>query len=189
MKKIVYVIHGWTGNPNNDWFPWIKKELEDMDLKVIIPVMPDTNNPSCQKWVDHLIKTVKKPYSHSFLVGHSLGCIAILRFLETIVEDEKVGGTLLVAGFGHDLNYEGYNNELVSFFDKPILWDKIRKHCNKFVSIHSDNDPWVPIEHSNIFKEKLAAQTHIEHNMSHFHQEAGITEVPFVLTQILRMTK
>ena len=27
MKR-VFIIHGWEGHPENAWFPWLKKELE-----------------------------------------------------------------------------------------------------------------------------------------------------------------
>lgn len=102
--------------------------------------MPDTANPTMDKWVTHLKKIVGNPDGDCYFVGHSLGCITILRFLETLGEDQKVGGVVLVAGFGHDLDFKGYKSELSSFFQTPINWKKIKKHCNKFVAIHSDDD-------------------------------------------------
>lgn len=187
MNKHIYIIHGWTGTPDNDWLPWIKEQLEKRRIDVIVPVMPDTDHPTMESWVGHLSNVVKKPDINCYFVGHSLGCITILRFLETLFKTKKVGGTLLVAGFGYDLIDEGYNHELERFFARPIPWDKIRNRCIKFVSIHSDNDPWVPLEHSVLFKEKLGAKNYIEHNMSHYHQEAGIYKAPFVLKKLLGM--
>ncbi len=187
MNKRIYLIHGWTGTPNNDWLPWIKEQLEKRSIDVIVPVMPDTDHPTMESWVGHLSNIVKKPDINCYFVGHSLGCITILRFLETLSDSEKVGGTLLVAGFGQDLNYEGYNHELGNFFKKPILCKKIQKHCRQFISIHSDNDPFVSLDQNLLFQKKLNAEIHIEHNMSHYHQEAGIVKAPFVLTCLLRM--
>jgi len=37
MQKRVFIIHGWSGNPKNAWFPWIKNELENsMGCRTII---------------------------------------------------------------------------------------------------------------------------------------------------------
>ena len=31
------MVHGWDGNPNNHWFPWLKKELEKRGFEVHVP--------------------------------------------------------------------------------------------------------------------------------------------------------
>ena len=39
MKKVV-IIHGANGSPEENWFPWLKKELETKGIEVIIPQFP-----------------------------------------------------------------------------------------------------------------------------------------------------
>ena len=184
MKKAV-LIHGWEGSPDAGWLPWLKNELEKKSFNVITPAMPDTMHPKMDKWVEHLAKIVDKPDKDTYLVGHSLGNTTILRYLETLKKGEVVGGVVMVAGFSDNLGYK----ELNSFFTKPIDWDKIKKHCKNFVAIHSDNDPYVPLKHGEIFKEKLKAEVIVKHNMKHFSGDEGMTELPVVLESILKISE
>ena len=147
--------------------------------------MPDTKHPKMDAWINHLIKIVGVPDKNCYFVGHSLGCITILRYLETLKENQEVGGIILIAGFTSNLGYE----ELGSFFTKAINWDKIKSHCRKFVAIHSDNDPYVPLHYGDLFKERLNANILIEHDMKHFSGDDGITKLPTLLNKLLDMSK
>lgn len=189
MKRVI-VVHGWDGKPTDGWYPWIKKELQERGFEVIVPAMPDPVNPTYNKWFSHLAKIVGQVSENDYFIGHSLGCITILRFLENLDEGEKIGGVVLVAGFGHDLEYPSYKGELSSFFARPVDWDKIKSHCPKFVAIHSDNDDWVPIKHNQLFVEKLGARGIIEHNKYHFsgNDKIPTTELPSVLQAVLEIS-
>ena len=180
MKR-VFLIHGWEGNPEKDWFVWIKKELEQRGFSVIAPAMPDPMNPKMAAWVSYLVQVVGTPDRETYFIGHSLGCITILRYLETLQNTQTVGGAVLVAGFGTNLEYEGYKNELISFFEVPVNWEKIREHCNKFVAIHSTDDPWVPIKQSTLFQEKLSAKSIMEEGRGHYNDK----EYPIILNAFL----
>lgn len=188
MKKAV-LIHGWDGYPEEGWRPWLKVKLEKEGFKVLVPLMPDTSTPTLEKWLPFLSKTVGDPDSQTFFIGHSLGCITILRYLEALTSNQSVGGAISVAGFGYDLEYKRYKGELSSFFKTPVDWEKIKKHCKKFVVIHSSDDPWVPVKHAEYLKEKLHAKSIIQNGMSHYSGDDGITELPLVLKELLRMSK
>lgn len=186
MKR-AFLIHGREGYPEEGWMPWLKQELEKKGFEVFVPAMPDTATPTMDKWVPFLAEVVGKPDENCYFVGHSLGCITILRYLETLKEGENVGGAVLVAGFGHDLEYVGYKGELSSFFRTLADWERVKKHCDKFVAIHSDDDPWVPLKHNNLFRDKLGAKTIVEHNMKHFSGNDGIMKLPVALNEMLKM--
>lgn len=187
MTKRVFLIHGWEGYPEEGWRPWLKQELEKKGFEVVVPTMPDTATPTMDKWVPYLAKTVGIPDENTYFVGHSLGCITILRYLEALKEGQKVGGVILVAGFAHDLEYDGYKGELSSFFQTPVNWEEVKEHCSKFIAIHSDDDPWVPIKHNDIFKEKLGAEALVMHRMKHFSGDDGINELPIALDSVLEL--
>lgn len=185
MTKRAFLIHGWEGYPEEGWRPWLKKELEKNGFKVTVPAMPDTKNPKMDAWLKHLIKTVGTPDEDCYFVGHSLGCITILRYIETLKENQNIGGAVLVAGFSDNLGYE----EIEGFFKKPIKWERIKSRCGKFVAIHSDNDPYVPMEHGHVFQEYLDAELIVEHDMKHFSGDDGVTQLPACLDAVLRMVK
>lgn len=185
MSKRVFLIHGWEGYPEEGWRPWLRKELESRGFEVFVPALPDTKNPHIDKWVPHLVKLVGEPSENDYFVGHSLGCITILRFLEGLEENEKVGGAILVAGFTDNLGY----NELSSFFQKPIDFRKINSHCQKFIAIHSDNDPYLSLSYGDVFKDKLGARVIVEHDMKHFSGDDNILELPIVLNTILEISE
>lgn len=179
MAKRVFLLHGWEGSPHSNWLPWLKSRLEEQKIKVSVPALPDPYNPKLDFWLDTLSKTVGNPDENIYLVGHSLGCITILRYLENLKKGQIVGGVILVAGFTDDLGVKKLNN----FYTTPIDWDAINLHCTKFVVIASDDDKYVPLRYSDILKENLKAKVIIEHNMDHFIME----ELPIVLNQLVEM--
>jgi uncharacterized protein len=185
MAKRVFLIHGWEGRPDGGWRPWLKNELEKRKFTVTAPAMPDTNHPKMDAWVNHLAKTIGTPDKDCYLVGHSLGCITILRYLETLKPGQKIGGAILVAGFVSDLGFD----EVKTFFKKPLEWNEITAHCKKFVAIHSDNDPYVSLHYGDIFKEKLKASVVVEHNMKHFSGSDGVLQLPVALNNLLNISK
>ena len=188
MKKVV-IVHCWEGYANYCWYPNTKKELEDKGYEVIVLEMPETNSPKLNGWLPKLQEVVGEPNEDLYLIGHSLGCITILRYLESLKENEKIGGAIFVAGFTDNLGYE----EIKSFFEVPIDFEKIKTHCPKFVAIHSDNDPNVPLKHGDIFKEKLGAKLIIKHKMGHFSgevdKEDSCTQLPDVVESLLEISK
>jgi predicted alpha/beta hydrolase family esterase len=185
MVKRAFLIHGWEGHPEEGWRPWLRDRLEESEFDVFVPAMPDTNHPKMNTWIDHLSRIVGEPDENCYFVGHSLGCIAILRYLETLRQDQMVGGAILVAGFSQKLKID----EIKNFFLRPVEWEKIRSHCSKFVAIHSDNDPYVPLWYGDIFKDKLGAKLIIQHDMKHFSGSDGITRLPVAFDSLLEMSK
>ncbi|MCX6711974.1 MAG: alpha/beta hydrolase [Candidatus Woesearchaeota archaeon] len=192
MKRI-FIIHGWDGFPEGDWFPWLKKELESKDFVVQVPAMPNTNEPKIDLWINFLKEIVGKPDKETYFVGHSIGCQTILRYLETLDKDIKIGGVVFVAGWinlnmdfiiKEEGDEEGPYEIANPWLETKIDWNKIKVHTKNFVAIFSDNDPYVPMEDSRIFKDKLKAKIIIEHNKCHFRGIDGVTKLPIVLESI-----
>src|SRR3989338_5822355 len=142
MKKAC-IVHGWGGFTHEGWYPWLHVELEKLGYMVESPSMPDTDYPRIEAWVGHLAKIIGEVDTEYVLIGHSIGCQTILRYLE-----------------------------------------KIKTHCNNFVCIFSDNDPFVPLTDAGIFKEKLGAKIITENAQGHFTESDGITELPIVLEHV-----
>ena len=185
MKRVV-IIHCWGGYPEYCWYPSVKRELEREKFQVTVPAFPETKAPKLKAWLPKLREVVGEPNEKTFLVGHSVGCITILRYLESLSQDQKMGGIVLVAGFTDNLGFGELNN----FFTTPVDFKEIKKHCPKFIAIHSDNDPYVPLKHGDIFKEKLGAKVIIRHNAGHFSgEEDNCVELPEVVSNIKELAE
>ncbi|MBI1978787.1 MAG: serine hydrolase family protein [Candidatus Aenigmarchaeota archaeon] len=192
MVKRAFIIHGWGGSPKHGWEPWLKNELEKRGLEVYALSMPDSEHPKMSAWLEELRNSVVTPDKECYFVGHSLGCITILRYLETLEEGQEIGGVVLVAGFS-DINItigeDEDINEIGTFFETDVDFEKVKNHCKKFVGIHSDDDPYVPLRYADIFKEKLGAEIIVQNNMKHFSGEDGINQLPIALESVLKLSK
>jgi len=192
MTKRVFIIHGWGGSPDGGWMPWLKEELEKKGFEVIAPQMPNTDYPKIDEWVGFLIKKVNEPDENTYFIGYSIGCQTILRYLEKLPKDKKISGALFVAGWFNLKPAAMEDKEDVEiskpWIETPIDYSKILEHTKNFTAIFSDNDPDVPIEDAELFKEKLGAKIIIQHNKGHFRGEDGIIELPVILEQLLKIT-
>lgn len=193
MKR-VFIIHGWEGSPEANWLPWMRRELESRGLQVQVPAMPDTDNPEKEAWVQHLADLVGEPDQDTYLIGHSIGSHAILRYLERLPESKKVGGVLSVAGWMNLAMWEGRTEEetaiVESWTNPPLDLAKIRKHSRKFIAIFSDNDPFVPLEGNvQAYRDALGAEIVVEKSAGHLTgEEDGRTEYPIIWEKFLSLT-
>lgn len=154
MKRII-VVHGWGGSSRNDWMPWITVELEKLGYAVLCPDMPHTESPMIEDWVPALRQTVGIPDEETYFIGHSIGCQAIMRYLETI--DVKVGGAVFVAGWFDLENLEGPDEEVIAkpWIQTLLNTQKIQDALGFLAVVLSDNDPWVPYEKTKEKFERL----------------------------------
>lgn len=178
MKQI-YLIHGWGGSDSSEgWFGWLKSELSQRGIKVTSFNMPDSDEPKIEKWVGFLEKNIKNIDKDTYFVGHSIGCQAILRYLEKLPEKIKVGGAVFVAGWFHLNDLEAEEEKIARpWIEIPINFQKVITHTTQFLAVFSDNDPYVPLSDSKIFEEKLKARIIIKDNEEHFNKTEQIKEI------------
>ncbi|KKU18929.1 hypothetical protein A3A64_04555 [Candidatus Gottesmanbacteria bacterium RIFCSPLOWO2_01_FULL_48_11] len=184
MKRAI-IVHCWEGHPNYCWYPDAKEQLEKLRFEVKVPVFPHTEAPTQKDWVPFLADQIGEPDEDLYLIGHSVGCITILRYLETLAEKQEVGGVVMVAGFVDHIGYK----ELENYFETSIDYQKVRNRVKRgFVAIHSDDDPYVSLDNADVFKDKLKAKVIIKHNMGHFSgpidDEKSCTQLPEVVESV-----
>lgn len=184
MKHVV-IIHGFNSSPNRGWRLWLKKELIKKGFKVTAPQMPAPAQPKGKAWLAAIEKAVGKPNKNTVLVGHSLGVIAILRYLETLKKGEMVGGVISVAG---RIIPNPSRPTYKEFFKKSIKWPKIRKHCSKFVGIYSRDDKIVAPENGREFKKKSGADLIWETSKGHFTTRDKVMKLQSALKSVLDIT-
>jgi len=190
MKRI-FVVHGWQGHPDEVWFPWLKNELENRGFQVSLLQMPDTEYPVIEKWVPYLANAVGDADEQTYFVGHSIGCQAILRYLEALPSNIKVGGAVFVAGFLHLTGVEKPDEVLMCWpwINNSIDFEKVRTHTNNFIAIFSDNDIFVPLTNEKLFEQNLKAKTVVLHNMNHFNNKRNpqYKQIPAILNLFLEI--
>jgi len=174
-------VHRWSGGPSDDWRPWLKKELEARGYEVLNPEMPDMDTPVIEKWVRRLVEVVGTPDADTYFIGHSIGCQAILRYLETV--DTPVGGAIFVAGWFNLKNLEDAETEKIAkpWIETPIDMAKIKRVLPKSVLIISDNDPYDAFEENKRKFGEIAARCVVLPNAGHITE----TKEPTILSQFL----
>ncbi len=187
MKRVI-IVHRWSGGSDDDWRPWLRAELEKMGYEVLVPEMPDTDTPVIEKWTQKLSEVVGIPDSDTYFVGHSIGCQAILRYLETI--DTPVGGVVFVAGWFHLENLEDDEVREVArpWIETPINLEKVKTILPKSTLIISDNDPYGAFEENKKKFEELGSQIMVLHNAGHITEDDGYTHLPEAIAEIEKLS-
>ena len=194
MKKVI-IVHRWEGSPEEPMLQWLKKELEAKGFEVIAPVMPNTEEPKIKEWIDKLKDVVKNPDEEVYFIGHSIGCQGVLRYLETLDVDVKIGGAIFIAPWmkldEKTIKEEGEEVAEIAktWVETPIDWDRVKPHADKFVCIFSDNDYYVLPVNKELFEEKLSAKTIIEHNKGHFTEEDDVIENVTAVDELVRISE
>ena len=181
MKR-AFIVHGWGAGPQDHWFPWLTGELERRGWQAHALAMPDSAYPALAAWVRYLADAVMHPDSGTVLVGHSIGAMAILRYLESLPDTTRIAGTVLVAGF-----LENTDVELASFFHSPLDCGRVMRAAGNIIAIESDDDAYIPTQSGALIRERLGAELITLHGAGHMNAEDGYATLPAALDAVLRI--
>lgn len=179
MKK-VFLIHGWGGNSQGAWFDWLKDELPKKGFRVEAFDMPNTYEPKIEDWVGYLQEKINPSdiNENTYFVGHSIGCQTIMRFLEKLHKHKKVSGCVFVAGWLDLINLEPEEIKIAHpWINSDIHFERVLDHCNNFLAIFSDDDPYVHLNEVKKFEENLGAKILIKKGKGHFESVLEIKEI------------
>lgn len=168
MKNAV-ILHGTDNTPEGNWFRWLEKQLRDRGYAVWLLQLPDAAIPNAEKYNRFLLNHGFDFNNETIMVGHSSGAVAILNLLQELSEDVKIKAAFLVGVFKGPLGRETRSQ----LFPKPFDFEKIKSHCRKFVFIHSDNDPYCPLDDTKFLSEKLRGSLIVQPGQGHFNLETG----------------
>ncbi|MCL4419137.1 alpha/beta hydrolase [Patescibacteria group bacterium] len=189
MKRAI-IVHGWDGKPEHGWYLWLKSELDKKGFQTKVPQMPNTSEPKINPWVSKLKSVAGSVNEETILIGHSIGCQTVLRYLEKLPKGVKIGKCILVASWMEldrgTIEEEGEEIKEIAkpWIETPIDWKKVKEHCKEFIAIFSDNDPYVPLYNAASFKRNLNAKTIILKRRGHFTEDDGAKKLPEVLDYI-----
>ena len=182
MTYNVFIIHGSYEIPNENWFPWLKKELESLGYKVYVPKFPTPKEQKLYSWLNVFKDYEKNLDEYSILVGHSIGCAFILSILERL--NIKIEASFLVAGFLGTLGNDFYDSISKTFTQKHFNWKKIKSNCDNFFVYNSDNDSHVALSKGEDIAKKLDVKLNIIKNAGHFNEKSGYKKFELLLNDI-----
>lgn len=160
-KKVIFIPGNGGGSPQDNWFPEIKKTLQNAGITVIDEEFPDNDLARATYWIPFLLDELKAD-ENTILVGHSSGAIAAMR----LVEKQKVLGSVLVGAYHTHLDME--KEKQSGYFDTPWNWEAIKNNQQWIALFASQDDPWIPIEEARYLHQKLNCEYHEFVNEGHF---------------------
>jgi predicted alpha/beta hydrolase family esterase len=175
----VFIVHGWGSNPERNWFPRIKNELERAGFEVHVPRMPSPYLPDRKGWVKTLATAVGTPDQNTHFIGHSLGCTTILLYLQST--KTKVGNVIFVAPW-IDLKRKSLLARILfrTWRTTRILFSEVRNNINHITTILADKDPYIPVSIERVCKKHFGHHVIVIKGDHHFAQMEKLN-VPKVL--------
>ena len=185
MKKAL-ILHGTSSNSSSNWFPWLKSELENVGWKVWVPDLPNSDEPNVERYNKYILGNNDWIFDdNTVIIGHSSGSVEILGLLQDLPESTVVDKCILIGSFKDDL---GWPN-LGGLFLKPFDFLKIKKQSKSFLFIHSDNDPYCPLEHAKYLSNKLEGELKVIPGQKHFSEETDPKYPTFPLLKAILLNQ
>lgn len=175
MKNAV-IFHGTSSNPHANWFDWLKKHLEANDYSPVwVPQLPNAESPDMTRYREFVFNSDFGFNTETLMVGHSSGAVTVLSILEALPDDTCIGTAVMVGVYRPEIKH----------FSSPEALDisKIKGKAKRFVFIHSDNDPYCPLEHAEYFSKELGGELIMIPGQDHF--SAQINPIHTTLPEML----
>lgn len=164
MRQAV-ILHGTGSNNTSNWFPWLKRKLEEIYFKVWVPDLPDADKPNIDAYNKFLLNQ-GWDFADSLIVGHSSGAVEAISLLENLPSGITADTVVLVGVFRGDLGWEALHG-----LNVPIDYNKAKLKAKRFIVVHSDNDPYCPLEDAKWIAQQLGAEFKLLPKMQHFSYE------------------
>ena len=202
---LVIVIHAFGGHPEKFWYPRLQKALAD-DARVEVLRMTDPSVPRISAWVKDLARRAAEAADEAaaatsgpgriYLVGHSVGCQTIARFL-------SMPATAALLAGGH-LQLCGVLC-VAAWFEVVDPWETIEPWCTTpidtasarcvleaqgapLVVLLSDDDKYTPnhVTNATQWRERLGAVVQTLPGRKHFSGR-NQPQIIAVAQQLLRI--
>ncbi|GAA2245004.1 alpha/beta hydrolase [Rarobacter faecitabidus] len=145
-------------------------------------MLPNSSDPHPELWDDAIRTAVGTPDKDSIIIAHSLGCLAVLRYLRSLTDPWRLGTLVLVSGFMEPLPALP---ELDAYIGKGCDVTCLEGRVGRTTAILSDNEPYVPPTHTERLADLVGASLQVIHGAGHFLADDGVTALPEVSESIL----
>ncbi|HUD19445.1 MAG TPA: alpha/beta hydrolase [Patescibacteria group bacterium] len=193
MKFVLF--HGSFGNPEENWFPQLKEQLQLLDQEVVVPTFPcddwdeltkaglsaPPKHQSLENWFkafDEMYKTFDKNEKLCF-IGHSLGPLFILHVVERY--NIQLDSAIFISPFMSKLNKPWqFDHVNAPFYKTDFDYEKLRKRIPVSYVLYSDSDPYVEREQPVKFAEPLHSSIILVKKAGHLNAAVNLNEFPLV---------
>ncbi len=165
MKAVI--LHGTNSNHTSNWFPWLKTELEKLGYEVWVPDLPANGRPNIERYNSFLLSQ-GWDFNDNLIVGHSSGAVAILGLLPALPEDVKINTAILAGSFTKRLSEDPSWEMLSELFYEPFDFEIVKQKAKQFIFVHSEDDPYCPIEQAEELHHKIGGEFIRFKDMKHF---------------------
>jgi len=170
----VFIFHGRMGNPQENWFPWLKEKLEKKGHRVFIPQFPTPEGESLESWLKVMDKYNKYINSETVLIGHSRGGRFLLLLLERLKTPVRAA-FLVCTSIG--LKQVAFSEEAYKFANGwKFNWESIKSKAKCFFVYHSNNDPYVHLDNGKEIAKILGVKLILIPKSGHFNTASGYTK-------------
>lgn len=166
VKRFI-LLHGRGGSPQDDFFPWLKGLLEKHGYEVLVPSLPNTDNPDDKEQTEFVASHCKIDES-TIIVGHSFGGIVAQRLLE---QGHKANGLILVATPYTGNFIDGKKRPTVKkALEKGYNFGIIKKNTTFVVAIADGHDDIIDPNELKSYAEQLDGHfIKVKANKPHFN--------------------
>lgn len=167
MTKFL-ILHGTDASPQTNWYTWLKGKLIGKGHSVWLPQLPNADTPSTAAYNEFIFANKDFTFDKdTVLIGHSSGAVGVLNLLQHLPAETMVKAVVLVSAFKDDLDWD----TLVGLFQESLDFEVIKSHCKRFILVHSDDDPYVPLEQAEYIQEQLDGELLVFEGQGHFNVE------------------
>lgn len=180
-KHHFVLLHGFTGSPERNFFPWLKKELEKRGHTVDVPELPNSDNPNEDEQVQYVLDNTVIT-EDTIIYGHSLGSVVAMKVVEKL--KKPVHSLILSGTFSKPIfidHRRPFENTFKWEFDSNI----IRSNAPFIRVLHDSKDRAVPYSQAKSVADMLSAEFNlVEAEKEHFDAAIEPTVLEAVLPSI-----
>jgi len=170
VKRAV-ILHGTSGSPEGNWFPWLRAELATRGYEVWTPELPGNDRPNRQAYNDFLLSS-DWDFNNNLVIGHSSGAVSVLNLLMDM-RCPAIDAAVMVSAW-HDSNkatlrYGGLSPEIFRnlFPESGFDFSLIKSKAGRTLFVHSDNDPYCPLDQAEWLADQLDSELVVIHDGDH----------------------
>ncbi len=175
--KNVILIHGINGIPK--MFEWLKNQLENEGIDVIMPSFPPQEGTIYEDWAKIFDQYIDSIQPGSIVVCHSIGNEFLIRYFSE--KNFHVQTYIGLAGFAKTYYNDGkdvLNTAVEKFLVNDNQIELFKKSTSRRYAIYSDDDHIVPFEVLEEYPKQIGAKPILIRGIGHMGKKSGLEEFP-----------